>query len=627
MPAEEAHAERLRVFLEVVPGGIAMFDRSMTLLAASERYLEMTGLDASAVGRCIYDVAPDVPDEWRDAHRRGLAGETLKREEDLWLRDDGTSRRYAWELQPWRNGAGEILGIVLKTDDVTERHAAAAALRQARERLDAALAASETGTFRWEVTSGRLEWDDNLRKLFGVAPGDRIETLDDFLARIHPDDRPLVLALCERCAREGGPFRMEFRAVLPDGTVRWLDDRGTMHVDANGLPAYMTGACIDVTERKLALAALAEEARRKDDFLALLAHELRNPLAPIRYAADLLRGLEKSDPLLTRPREVLERQTRHMARLVDDLLDVSRIGRGSVVLERKILDLRDVVAQCTADYRPELEGAELALHTRLPDAPVWIEGDATRLVQALSNILRNASKFTDAGGRVDVVLEAAEGDAILRVKDTGIGIEPAMLSRVFQPFTQVPDAVGRSVGGLGLGLALVRGLAELHGGGVEARSEGLGTGTEIILRLPRYAGVVSAREVAKPPSTRELEPKRPKRIVLVEDYEDGLEMMAAMLEIAGYEVVAQARDGQAALDAILRERPDGVLCDIGLPGQVDGYAVAEAVRANRELASVRLVALTGYGQESDRKRAKAAGFDDHVVKPMDFAKLAALFDV
>lgn len=623
----EEDVAQLRRVLDMVPNGVAVFDASMTLLAASPQYLAMTALDASAIGRNIYESVADIPPAWREAHRRCLAGETLLTDEDVWVRDGAAPRRFNWELRPWRGASGQILGLILKTDDVTERHAAAAALRESRERLDAALAALGTGTFRWDVATGRLEWDANLRALFGVRPEEEIRTLDDFFARVHPEDRESVVAMCERCAREGGPFTMEFRVSFPDGSVRWIDDRGTMYTDAAGRPAYMTGACIDVTDRKLATAALADEARRKDEFLAVLAHELRNPLAPIRYAADLLRSLERKDPRLTRPREVLERQTQHMARLVDDLLDMSRITRGKVQLEALPVDLASLVRDVTSDYARELEKAGITLRTELPPEPIIVDGDATRLAQLLSNLLRNACKFTDAGGSVTVSLESSASDVVLRVEDTGVGIDAAMLPRLFQPFTQVESTTGRSIGGLGLGLALVRGIAELHGGTAEARSDGLGRGTEIRVTLRRRpADEARPTESSAAVSPRPTVAARKLRLVVVDDYEDGLEMAVAMVEMAGHEVVAQAREGYGAIEAIRREQPDGVLCDIGLPGEMDGYAVARAIRADPGLASIRLVALTGYGQESDRTRARDAGFDDHLLKPVNFAQLAALFD-
>lgn len=502
--ALEDRDAQLRAILDSTPTGLAIFDTEMRLVLASRAYVEMVGIDASAFGRIIYDVLPDIPERWREIHRRCLAGERVTLVEDVWSRSSGLSRRYNGVLTPWRASDGAVRGLILTTEDVTERHAAAEVLRQSEARL-------------------------------------------------------------------------------------------------------------------------AEESRRKDVFLAILAHELRNPLAPIRYSAELLSELERSDPRLTRPREVLERQTRHMTRLVDELLDVSRIAQGKITLAPETLDLRALVTEGLSDFRGEVSAAKISMTASLPDAPVWVRGDPTRLRQTLSNLLRNACKFTDVGGSVEVVVEHEGPEhASLRVRDDGIGIEPHMLARIFEPFSQVEGTVARSRGGLGLGLALVRGLVELHGGRIEARSEGVGRGAELRVLLPTSAAPLPS---SKMPAVPERGPSpRALRVVVVEDHDDGLEMLTAMIEMLGLSVVGSAREGEAAIALIEREQPDVVLCDIGLTGPLDGYAVAEAIRARASLAGMRLIALTGYGLESDRQRARDAGFDEHVVKPIDFAKLSSLFE-
>jgi signal transduction histidine kinase/DNA-binding response OmpR family regulator len=366
---------------------------------------------------------------------------------------------------------------------------------------------------------------------------------------------------------------------------------------------------------------IQEGDRRKDEFLAMLAHELRNPLAPIRNAVEVLRRAGLDDPLLVQTRDMIDRQVSHMARLVDDLLDVSRLSRGKILLRKEMLDLRQLVESAAEDYRGTLEGNGLSLSVCVPDGPIPVLGDPTRLAQALGNILHNACKFTNAGGTVTVELDAAPGgDALVRVRDTGIGMERDVLARVFEAFSQADNSLDRSQGGLGLGLTLVKGLLELHGGKVSAASEGPGRGTEITLRLPRaeptHAGL-------PPPAPRAAAPAPTHRVLIIEDNADAAESMRMLLNMYGHEVKV-AHTGRAGLSAADKFRPTVVLCDLGLPGGMDGFAVARAFREDTDLRSVYLIAATGYGQAEDQLRSREAGFDAHLTKPVDFANLQDL---
>lgn len=363
--------------------------------------------------------------------------------------------------------------------------------------------------------------------------------------------------------------------------------------------------------------ALKDASRRRDEFISMLAHELRNPLAPIRNALHVLQLRSDDGATVRRAQEVMDRQVQHLAQIVDDLLDVARITRGKLELRRERLDLGRTVRQCVEDHRGVLEAAGLAVQVCVPEMPVWVEGDATRLAQALGSVLENAAKFTPAGGEVAVRLSTddPDGRAVLTVRDTGIGIEPEMLPHIFETFSQADRSLDRPTGGLGLGLSVARGVLELHGGTIEAASDGMGQGSTFTLRLPREQELPAlAREAsAQSPAGQE------QRILVVEDNRDSAETLRMLLEVCGYNVTVAytGTDGLAAAQAVL---PHAVLCDIGLPG-MDGFDVAAALKRDPKTAGARLIAVTGYGDEEDRQRALAAGFDAHMVKPVDPDKL------
>jgi two-component system CheB/CheR fusion protein len=357
--------------------------------------------------------------------------------------------------------------------------------------------------------------------------------------------------------------------------------------------------------------------RHKNQFLAMLSHELRNPLAPIRNSLHLLGRAAPGDEQARRAQAVIERQVAHLTRLVDDLLDVTRISRGKVQLKREPLDLAEAVRRAIEDHRPAFAASGLELHVAIPGGAIPIDGDRTRIAQVLDNLLQNAAKFTPAGGEVAVSVEANGrlGMAVVRVRDTGAGIAPEMLPRLFEPFTQADTTLDRSKGGLGLGLALARGLVEQHGGTVSVASEGLGRGAEFTVRLPIRSG-----PAPRPTPVPALGgAARPRRVLLVEDNVDAAETLREVLELEGH-VVEVAYSGPAGIDKARHFRPEVVLCDIGLPG-MDGYDVARRLRAEPALGDVVLVALTGYAGPDDVARSLEAGFDHHLAKPPSLDQL------
>jgi signal transduction histidine kinase len=359
---------------------------------------------------------------------------------------------------------------------------------------------------------------------------------------------------------------------------------------------------------------LKEVDRRKDDFLAMLAHELRNPLAPVMNAVEILRLSETADSTIGEVREIISRQVRHMARLIDDLLDVARITRSKIELRPEQCDFRDIVRKTTEDYRGTLEAAGLSLTVELPDGTVPLVGDCVRLAQVIGNLLHNASKFTPRGGCVQINLRQSDETAVLSIKDNGSGMDAAVLSSLFEPFVQANQSMDRTKGGLGLGLALVRGLVELHHGSVVAASEGPGLGSDFIVRLPTTSATDDGTTQDKLPAT--VFPARALQILIIEDNQDTAKSLQQLLMLLGHDVQVAA-DGRQALKMIRRLLPQVVLSDLGLPGDLDGYSIAKTIRADPTLPPIFLIAISGYGQADDRLRAEVSGFNLHLVKPVE----------
>jgi PAS domain S-box-containing protein len=395
-------------------------------------------------------------------------------------------------------------------------------------------------------------------------------------------------------------------------------------VGPDGKAALVGGVAIDITDRLQAEEALKESDRLKDEFLAMLAHELRNPLAPVLNALQIMKMPAVPCSAVQQARDMMERQVQHMVRLVDDLLDVSRMMRDKIELRRGRVKLATVVAQAVEIARPAIDAKGQDLAISLPSEPIWLDADLTRLAQVVSNLMNNAVKYTDKGGRIRLSAEREGAEAVLRVQDTGIGIEPEMLPRIFDLFVQAERSLARAQGGIGVGLALVRKLVEMHGGSVAAFSEGPNHGSEFIVRLPIALRIRQTVEPERGQRGGVLPPSTPPRlrILVVDDNRDGAESFALMLGLDGHDVCV-AHDGPAALQLAPNHRPDVAFLDIGMPG-MDGYELCRRLRALPAFAQVLLVALTGWGQEADRRRSSEAGFDRHLVKPVDPQSLRRL---
>jgi PAS domain S-box-containing protein len=584
------------------------------LLAANRAAERHTGLRLrEAVGRTASELAPGAaPDVVAALRRVALSGDPVHLETYVAAMD----RHYECYLCL---SAPRQLAILFR--DVTQRARAEEALRASERR--AAHRAAELQTVLDTVPAAvliardrdanEIEGNRYARQLFRLAghgsnlsrTGPRANPPPYRILRGGVDVPPSEMPV--QTAARGIEVRdCELQVELPDGTR--IELHGNASPITEGDAAGAVAAFVDITARKAVEDALRETDQRRSEFLAVLSHELRNPLAPIVSALQMLDRAPPGSGAAGRAREVIERQTRHLTRLVDDLLDVTRIARGKIELRRAVVDLREVVRRACDDHRALLEQGGLRFRVATPEAPVPVEADATRVSQVIGNLLQNAAKFTPAGGTVAVEVALREGAAEIRVTDDGAGIAPALVPRIFEPFVQGDGGMARTRGGLGLGLALVKGLVELHGGSVRARSDGAGRGAELSVTLPLAAPAHAAAAVAPAPG-----PAGPLRILVVEDNLDAAETLADVLALEGHAVeiastgiegIAKARDGA----------PDAVLCDIGLP-DVDGYAVARALRAEPRLAATRLVAVSGYALPEDRERARAAGFDAHVAKP------------
>lgn len=503
------------------------------------------------------------------------------------------------------------------------RLAAEEELRLSREDLNRAQAVGQIGSWRLDVRRDILIWSDENHRIFGVPEGVRM-SYETFLSIVHPDDREYVDTQW-RAGLQGKPYDIEHR-IVANGQVKWVREKAYLEVDANGDVLSGFGITQDITQRKLAELALREANHRKDEFLATLAHELRNPLAPICNAVQIMKMVGIKHPVLERATGMIERQVEQMTRLVDDLLDVSRVSRGKVTLKWEPLNLGNVIQQAVETSQPLVEARQHKLNLMLPADPIRVEGDAGRLAQVINNLLNNAAKYTDTGGTIEVCAEQfskADGshEAVIRVSDNGRGIDPLSLANLFDLFYQVDRNLDRADGGLGIGLSLVKNLVEMHNGRVEAHSGGRGKGATFIVRLPCQAGDAPVKK--RNESCSLIDASSGLRILLVDDNVDVADSMAMLLRLFGHEVLL-AHDGRQAVDIAVGEKPDVVLLDIGLP-YLNGYDACQAMR-KAGLADTLIVALSGYGQEQDRKKAEEAGFDRHLAKPVDMPALETLLE-
>jgi PAS domain S-box-containing protein len=622
---DDAHARRtLDALMEHVPQGVTIADAPDVRIRWTSRHgLALMGRRPEELeGLCARDQVERLEilradgitrPGWEELPlaRATLRGEVVEEEEWTVRQPDGTRVPVVCSAAPIRDERGTVTGGICVWRDVADQKLADAMVRKGEDFLRKVLDATPNMVFVKDWEGHFLLANDALASTYGTVVGALIGRTDaDFnadpeqLARFERDDREVMTTRREKLIAEEPVTRA-------DGQVRWFSTVKVPLVDEDGTCNKVLGVATDITDRKLAGEALHAANRHKDEFLAMLAHELRNPLAAISSATHVIRLSLARGQSVDRPIEILERQVRNSARLLDDLLDVGRITRGALRLHREEVRLDTVIGGAVDSQRSILDAARHELTVTLPPTPVYVDADPTRLEQILANLLNNAAKYTPPGGHIAVAVDRDGGEVVVHVIDDGIGIPADLLPHVFDLFVQASQSLDRSRGGLGLGLPLVRRLVEMHGGRVEARSAGPGRGCEMVVRLPE-----ARRGEAEATDLLPAVPRRTagRRILLVEDNFDAAELLAECLQSFGHEVTV-VHDGPAALEAAARESPEVVLLDIGLPG-MDGYEVARRLRDSPEGAPV-LIAISGYGQDDDRRRSREAGFSHHLTKPVE----------
>ncbi|MGJ7506030.1 hybrid sensor histidine kinase/response regulator [Variovorax sp. GT1P44] len=530
----------------------------------------------------------------------------------------------------WLSGRGLVVArgpdgraqrLISIMADATERKQAEAQLRIEHERLELALNVGRMGAYDMNLRNGELWWSAQTYQIFGVSPDSFVPTPQSVLDLLHPDEREAFLRLRDEAIAEGRPFVHEFRIVRPDGTEAWVAHRGQAEYDAEGRVLRNFGITMDISERKQSEVLLREADRKKDRFIAVLAHELRNPLAAIANALEVLRRSGPAAPKAAWCQDIIARQVKQMTHLLDDLLDASRLSRGQLRLRPKVLDLATAIEHAMEIAAPHVEAAHHTLNVSMPGQALELEGDLTRLAQIFSNILINAAKYTPPHGTLSLACVREGAQAVVTITDNGIGIETQHMPQIFEMFGQVESASNRSQGGQGIGLALAKGLVEMHGGSILVRSEGLGRGSSFEVRLP----LLAARRAPPPSSPSETVPvvrQDARRVLIVDDLQDAADSLAEALRAEGH-AVDVAYDGEQALRLAESVRPEVVLLDLGMP-KMDGFEVCRRLRATDWGFRPLVVAQTGWGQKHDRERTRDAGFDHHVVKPVALDDVLAL---
>ena len=567
-----------------------------------------------------------IPEERRHEEEKILArirnGETVEPYETVRRRKDGSLLDISLAVSPIVNEDGRIVGASKIARDITVRKRAEEDVRRSREALNSLVDQAPFGIYivDSELKIAQMNARSQAGAFFNVRPVIGRD-LAEVMRILWPEPVAAeIIAAFERTLETGEAYRSrDFSSPRADTdnveSYEWELHRITLPDGRPGVVSYY----FDSTRLRMAEHALREADRRKDEFLATLAHELRNPLAPIRNGLQILRSTELDPAAAPQVHEMLERQVNHLVRLVDDLMEVARVTRGRIELRKEPVDLGAMLKSAVETSRPLIEAAHHELTVTVPEEPVTLVADPVRLAQIIANLLNNASKYTDEGGQISLTGRREGDHAVVSVCDSGIGIPVDVLPRVFDLFAQADRTYQRAQGGLGIGLTLVRTLVELHGGAVAAKSEGLGRGSEFIVRLP--LGVDSAERRNPQPGKREAV-FASQRILVVDDSRDAAESLAMLLESLGADVQT-ASDGPAALDELEAFRPSVMLLDIGMPG-MDGLEVARRARQRAEGRDLTLIALSGWGQEEDRRRSREAGIDYHLVKPVNLDELGQL---
>ncbi|NHZ43922.1 hybrid sensor histidine kinase/response regulator [Massilia aquatica] len=610
----------LRNLFNQAPGFVAVLTGADHVFEmANESYYQLVG-HRELIGKPVWQALPEVrgqgfEERLAQVYTTGEAWKTYGMRLNVQREANGPTEERFIDLsyQAYRAEDGSILGIFAQGYDVTEAHDAREAERESTDRLNEGLLAAKMVVWDWDMATDELYLSENASQVLGLQSNSR-----GFVdSHVHPQDRSTLDEARARALAQQSRFEVTVRFVRPDnGALIWIDVRGRVRCDTAGAAYAVRGIAIDISERVHAEEELRKADRRKDEFLAMLAHELRNPLAPISTAAEVLRFAGTNPERVRATSEIILRQVKHMTNLIDDLLDVSRVTRGLIELDEECLDVESIVQAAVEQARPLLDARGHVLSLHFSSVKATVSGDRTRLVQTLSNLLNNAAKYTPQGGRIALTVEVDAGKVRISVQDNGIGIEPALLPHLFDLFTQGRRTSDRAQGGLGLGLALVRSLLTMHGGTIETRSEGTDMGSIFVITLPCMAQLA-------PPHLADAEPApapvAPLRIMVVDDNRDAGQSLATLLHACGHAVLVAA-DGREALALAASSQFDAFILDIGLPG-MNGYELARHIRSEPAHAQAILIALTGYSQAHDRVLSKGAGFAHHLVKPVVLAEL------
>lgn len=583
-----------------------------------------------AIGKPISELI--VPSYLREAHNQGMARYLATGEGPVLgtlielpaIRSDGREIEVELAINPIHLGSESLFTAYLR--DVTERNRSDQAILESEGRLQLAVEIAEMGTFEIDLLTDRVTVNEPGRLIYGWPTGQT--TFSTVQSHFHPDDREHVLRRVGEALNPAGAgtFEVEQRIYRTDGNLRWLRVRGKAFFDGEGAlrkAVRCVGTYLDVTDRKLAEETLKEADRRKDEFLALLAHELRNPLAPLRNGLEVLRLAADDHDVVLEARLMMERQLGHMVRIIDDLLDISRITRNKLELRPDRILFSNVIANALETVGLSGQSMDHKLVVSIPPEPIYLHADLTRLAQVFANLLTNSVKFTPPGGSIWLTATQLADSIVVEIKDTGIGIPTADVSKIFEMFSQVDRSLERTSGGLGIGLALVKGLLEMHGGTVVASSAGHGLGSSFTVTLPTLVDAFESTTEGE--HTETMSPDVTKhRILVVDDNQDSAHSMALMLRALGNEV-ALAHDGVEAVAATETFRPQVILMDIGMP-KLNGFEATRQIRGEPWGRDIVVIALTGWGNEHDRQLSQAAGCDAHLVKPVELSELKQMIE-
>jgi len=587
-------------------------DRESRLIFANPVTLSVIGLTAEEiVGKNEAEryTDPAEADAIMANDRRIMESGEADFVEETFTGPAGT-RIYLSTKSPMKDEQGTVIGLIGISRDITDRKRQEEALQHSEARYRAIGEAIDFGIWMCDAEGRNTYASESFLRLLGLTQ----EQCSDFGwgEILHPDDAQQTIAEWKDCVRSGGVWDREHRFKGVDGQWHHILARGVPLKDDQQRVLGWVGINLDIGRLKQAEELLRDADRRKDEFLATLAHELRNPLAPVRNAVQLLHMKGPAVPELEWARGVIDRQMQAMTRLIDDLMDVSRISRNKLELRRENILLETVLQGAIETSRPliEQQGHELTVTSHAES--LTLDADLTRLAQVFLNLLNNAAKYTEPGGRIAVTVERQGSDVVVAIKDSGIGIAPDKLPKILEMFSQLEGSLSRSQGGLGIGLCLVKRLVEMHGGSVEAHSDGLGLGSEFIVRLPL---VIERPLVGQSPSDNDDISCSKLRVLVVDDNKDAAATISMVLKILG-NTVRQAHDGEEAVLAAAEFRPQVILLDIGLP-KLNGYEACRKIREQPGGKTIVIIAVTGWGQEDDRRKSSEAGFDQHLIKPVN----------